>query len=121
MIKDIIIYRKPAARRSELSFCKLFGVEFCTLSGVICGMTTTPGAPLTRAALTELPEQQRQRAFDRYQTLRPHLEQDVPLARVAAEAPLPLKSSTALEGGLVALGDRGERRSSALILEHIGR
>jgi hypothetical protein len=36
--------------------------------------------------LSELSEQQCQRAFNRYQRFRPHLEQDVPLARVAAEA-----------------------------------
>jgi len=35
-------------------------------------MTTTLGDTATRAALTELPEQQCQRAFDRYQMLRPH-------------------------------------------------
>jgi hypothetical protein len=56
-------------------------------------MATTLGDTVTRAALTELPEQQRQRAFDRYQMLRPHLEQDMPLARVAAEASLPLKTA----------------------------
>jgi putative transposase len=56
-------------------------------------MTTTPGYAVTRAALTELPEQERQRALDRYQTLRPHLEQDVPLARVAVEASIPLRTA----------------------------
>ena len=56
-------------------------------------MTTTTGDDVTRAALTELREQQRQRAFDRYQTLRPHLEQDVPLARVAAEASMPMRTA----------------------------
>jgi putative transposase len=56
-------------------------------------MITTPGEAVTRAALTELPEQQRQRAFDRYQTLRPHLEQDVSLGRVAAAASMPLRTA----------------------------
>jgi putative transposase len=56
-------------------------------------MTTPPDEAVTRAALTELPERQRQRAFDRYQTLRPHLEQDVPLARVAAEASMPMRTA----------------------------
>ncbi len=55
-------------------------------------MTTTPGYAATRAALTELPEQERQRALDRYQTLLPHLERNVPLARVAAEASMPLRT-----------------------------
>jgi putative transposase len=35
----------------------------------------------------------RQRAFDHYQMLRPHLEQDVPLARVAAEVSMPLRTA----------------------------
>jgi hypothetical protein len=56
-------------------------------------MTTPPDDAVTRAALTELPERQRQLAFDRYQSLRPHLEQDVPLARVAAEASLPMRTA----------------------------
>ena len=51
-------------------------------------MATPPGDAETRTTLTELPEEQRQRAFDRYQTLRPHLEQDVPFARVARDASL---------------------------------
>src|SRR5271166_4734163 len=56
-------------------------------------MTTTPGGALPSTALTELSERQRQRALDRYQALRPHLEEDVPLARVAMEAALPLRTA----------------------------
>jgi putative transposase len=56
-------------------------------------MTTTSADAVTRTALTELPERQRKRAFERYQTLRPHLEQNVPLARVAMEAALPLRTA----------------------------
>lgn len=56
-------------------------------------MTTTPGDAVPSTALTELSERQRQRAFDRYQTLRPHLEEDVPLARVAVAAALPLRTA----------------------------
>ena len=48
---------------------------------------------MTHTALTELLEQQRQCAFGRYQALRPHLEQDVPLARVAADASMPLRTA----------------------------
>ena len=53
-----------------------------------------PGASAdaaTHAALSEMPEGVRQRAFDRYQTLRPHLEQNAPLTCVAKEASLPLR------------------------------
>ena len=77
----------------------------------------------TRTALTELPEEQRQRAFDRYRTLRPHLEQDVPLARVARDASLPLRTaqdwvSRYRRFGLVGLtragrADQGKRRRLA--------
>lgn len=56
-------------------------------------MTTTLDDAVTGAALTELPEQQRQRAFDRYRTLQPHLEKGVPLALVAAEASLPFRTA----------------------------
>jgi putative transposase len=35
----------------------------------------------------------RRRAFDRYRKLRPHLEEAVPLTRVAAEAGLPLRTA----------------------------
>ena len=47
----------------------------------------------TDAALSEMPEEVRQRAFDRYQKLRPHLEQNAPLARVAKEASLPFRTA----------------------------
>lgn len=47
----------------------------------------------SRVALTELSERQRERAFDRYGKLQPHLEQDAPLARVAKEASLPFRTA----------------------------
>jgi len=56
-------------------------------------MASNPGDDPTYTALTELPERQRQRAFERYQTLRPRLEQDVPRARVAMEAAFPLRTA----------------------------
>jgi hypothetical protein len=59
-------------------------------------MTTPSDDATTRTALTELPEQQRRRALERYRTLRPHLELDVPLARVAKEASLPAANSSGL-------------------------
>src|SRR5271157_521059 len=92
-------------------------------------MTTTPGDAVTRTALTELPERQRQRAFERYQTLRPHLEQDVPLARVAMEATLPLRTaqdwvSRYRRFGLAGLtragrADNGKRRRLSEELLHL--
>lgn len=72
------------------------------------------------AALSEMPEGVRQRAFDRYQKLRPHLEQNTPLACVAKEASLPLRTaqrwvSRYRRFGLAGLAhagraDRGKRR-----------
>ena len=52
-----------------------------------------PTDPAARAAFAGLSEARRRRAFDRYRKLRPHLEQDVPLTRVAAEAGLPLRTA----------------------------
>ena len=46
-----------------------------------------------RTALAGLSQPRRRRAFDRYRKLRPHLEQAVPLTRVAAEAGLPLRTA----------------------------
>jgi putative transposase len=48
---------------------------------------------MTRAVLTELPEQQCQRACDRYQALRPRLARDVLLARVVSEASMPPRTA----------------------------
>jgi len=42
--------------------------------------------PRDAATLTEFTEPERQRALERFHQLRPHLEQDVPLARIADEA-----------------------------------
>src|SRR5271165_2610560 len=92
-------------------------------------MTTTLGGALPSTALTELSERQRQRAFDRYQTLRPHLEEDVPLARVAMEAALPLRTaqdwvSRYRRFGLAGLtragrADQGKRRRLSKELIHL--
>ncbi|MGH2796360.1 MAG: helix-turn-helix domain-containing protein, partial [Thermoleophilaceae bacterium] len=70
--------------------------------------------------MSELSEQQRARALARHTTLRPHLENGVPLARAAAAAAVPLRTAErwlALyrRGGLAALApatrrDRGRRR-----------
>lgn len=51
-------------------------------------MPSAPGDPAASTALTELPEPMRQRALDRYHKLRPHLEQNLPLVRVALELAL---------------------------------
>ena len=53
----------------------------------------TPVDPTSSVSLAELSERQRERALDRYRKLRPHLEQDAPLARVAKEASLPLRTA----------------------------
>jgi putative transposase len=73
-----------------------------------------------RAALAGLTGPRRRRAFDRYRKLRPHLEEAVPLTRVAAEAGLPLRTaqrwvSRYRRFGLAGLSraaraDRGKRR-----------
>ena len=52
-----------------------------------------PTLPEVSAALAGLSQPRRRRAFDRYRKLRPHLEQAVPLTRVAAEAGLPLRTA----------------------------
>ena len=83
-------------------------------------MATVAGDPPSSAALSELSERQRRRAFDRYGKIRPHLEQDVPLARAAKEASLPLRTAQRWVSryrqfglaGLIRAGraDRGKRR-----------
>lgn len=72
------------------------------------------------STLDGLSEGHRQRVLERYEKLRPHLEQDVPLRRVAAEAGLPLRTaqrwvSRYRRFGLAGLSravraDRGKRR-----------
>jgi hypothetical protein len=43
--------------------------------------------------LTELTEPQRQLALERFRQLRAHLERDVPLAQIAAEAAVSLRTA----------------------------
>ena len=86
-------------------------------------MTTPSGDATTGVALTELSERQRERALERYRKLRPHLEQDAPLAGVAREASLPLRTAQRWVGryrrfgliGLIRAGrtDQGKRRRVA--------
>jgi|SRR5579863_2745592 len=69
-------------------------------------------------ALTEVSEGQRERALERYRKLRPHLEQDAPLAGVAKEASLPLRTVQRWVGryrqfGLIGQGWRWNVRRSA--------
>ena len=83
-------------------------------------MTIPAGDTTTSVALTELSERQRERALERYRKLRPHLEQDAPLADVAKEASLPLRTaqrwvSRYRQFGLIGLiragrTDQGKRR-----------
>ena len=75
-------------------------------------------APATK--LTELTDVQRRQALERYRQLRPHLEQDVPLARVARDVAMPLRTAQRWVGryrqfglaGLIRSGrsDNGKRR-----------
>jgi putative transposase len=88
-----------------------------------------PTLPEARAALAGLSEPRRRRAFDRYRKLRPHLEQAVPLTRVAAEAGLPLRTaqrwvSRYRRFGLAGLSraartDQGKRRRLSDELRHL--
>jgi hypothetical protein len=83
-------------------------------------MATPAGDAASSVALTELSERQRERALVRYKKLRPHLEDDVPLAGVAKEASLPLRIaqrwvSLYRRFGLIGLiragrADQGKRR-----------
>ena len=56
-------------------------------------MPSDPKALGNCPALTELPEPMRRRALDRYQALRPHLEDNLPLTRVAKEASVPFRTA----------------------------
>ena len=56
-------------------------------------MPTASGKSWTSITLAELPQPMRQRALDRYHKLRPHLEQNLPLARVAEEASVPFRTA----------------------------
>ena len=83
-------------------------------------MAIPSGDAATSVALTELSERQRERALERYKKLRPHLEHSVPLAGVAKEASLPLRTAQRWVNryrrfGLVGLtrtgrADQGKRR-----------
>jgi putative transposase len=83
----------------------------------------------TESAATALSKARRRRAFNRYRKLRPHLEQDVPLIRVAAEAGLPLRTaqrwvSRYRRSGLAGLSraersDKGTRRRLSDELRHL--
>lgn len=83
-------------------------------------MATPTDDAATSVTLTELSERQRERALDRYKKLRPHLEHDAPLAGVAKEALLPLRTaqrwvSRYRRYGLIGLiragrADQGKRR-----------
>jgi putative transposase len=88
-------------------------------------MATPAGDAATSVALTELPERERELALDRYKKLRPHLEHDLPLAGVAKEASLPLRTaqrwvSRYRRFGLIGLirADQGKRRRVPDDLRH---
>ncbi|MBF6468112.1 helix-turn-helix domain-containing protein [Nocardia beijingensis] len=48
---------------------------------------------MTDNGLTELTEAERRQAMDRFEVLRPHLEDDVPLPRAATAAGTPLRTT----------------------------
>ncbi len=78
-------------------------------------------APPDTASLTELPEPERQQALERFHRLRPHLEYNAPLAPIARDAKVTLRTAQRWvrryrERGLAGLArvdrnDRGRRRS----------
>jgi len=92
-------------------------------------METAPVDPMTGTALAGLSEAHRRRAFECYRKLRPHLEDGVPLTRVAKEAALPLRTaqrwvSRYRRFGLAGLtrpgrADRGKRRRIPEELRHL--
>jgi putative transposase len=92
-------------------------------------MQIASGKSGTSIALAELPEPMRQRALDRYHKLRPHLEQNLPLARVAEEASVPFRTAQRWvcryrQFGLAGLAragraDRGKRRRLSDELCHL--
>jgi putative transposase len=92
-------------------------------------MPSTPEAFGACPPLTELPEPMRRRALDRYQALRPHLEDNLPLTQVAKEASVPFRTaqrwvSRYRRFGLAGLAragraDRGKRRRLPTELCHL--
>ena len=78
-------------------------------------------APPDVATLTELPEADRLRALERFRRIRPHLEENAPLAPIARDAEVTLRTAQRWvrryrERGLAGLArvernDRGKRRS----------
>ena len=81
-----------------------------------------PAAP----RLTDLPEEARQQAFDRFMVLRPHLEDGVPLPRIAVAQGIPLRTLARWrrayqQAGVVGLArkvraDRSRQRLPAALL-----
>lgn len=79
-----------------------------------------PADPMVSPSLAVLSEAHRRRAIERYDKLRPHLERNVPLKRVAEESGVPLRTaqrwvSRYRRGGLAGLSrtaraDRGKSR-----------
>ncbi len=92
-------------------------------------MSIASGKSGTSITLAEIPEPMRRRALDRYHKLRPHLEHDLPLARVAEEASVPFRTAQRWVSryrqfglsGLVRAGraDRGKRRRLSDELCHL--
>ena len=92
-------------------------------------MATAPGRSATSTSAGELFEGQRRRAMECYRKLRPHLEGDQPLTRVARELGLPLRTmqrwvSRYRRFGLAGLtragrADQGKRRRIADDLRHL--
>jgi putative transposase len=86
-------------------------------------------SPAVDTAFAGRSKAQRGQAVDRYQKLRPHLEQDLPLARVAAESGLPLRTAQRWVNryrrfGLAGLNraaraDQGKRRRLSDELRHL--
>jgi putative transposase len=106
-----------------MSFCELFGIEFCTLFGIIGLFAKRP-----MDELASLDQSARENALERFRIIQPCLEQDRSLSVIAKEAGLPYRTvhrwiSRYRQFGLAGLArkpreDRGKRRAlSAQLLE----
>ena len=79
-------YRGLKSARISVMLCTVSGLVFPRYLAWSCGERIGSSR---MPELTELPEPARQRALERYRTLQPHFEQNVPLAQVARTAGLP--------------------------------
>jgi hypothetical protein len=94
-------------------------------------MSIAPTDGSTATMLTEIAEARQRQALEHYRLIRAHLEQDVPLARVARDAELPLRTAQRWvnryrQFGLAGLlrsgrADNGKRRRISDDLRRVSR